>query len=150
LAMVKERERTLTHQARLEQQATTAPVVPPHYGVSSHRRPLYATSHANLSTRSLGANASLKAGSTAQRAVVHQHSSGHSSVSQRAYTVTSASRPSPRPQGRRKQLYPIPEGKRQRLRSAPTQISSHDLSMANEELHQAYPSTSQRRHRHQI
>ncbi|KAJ7901804.1 hypothetical protein B0H14DRAFT_1253902 [Mycena olivaceomarginata] len=130
LTMVKERERTLTHQARLEQQATPAPVVPPHYGVLSHRRPLYATSHANLSTRSLGANACLKAGPTAQGAVVHQPS-GHSSVSQRAYTVTSASRPSPRPEGRRKQLYPIPEGERQRLRSAPTQISSYDLSMAN-------------------
>ncbi|KAF8210208.1 hypothetical protein K438DRAFT_144651 [Mycena galopus ATCC 62051] len=146
LAMVKERERALSHEmGRFEkqQQLGPCPITPPRHGASSSRRPLYENSHANMSTRSLGAHANLKAGPAAQRAVVQQPG-GHSPVFKQAYTLTSASRASPRPEGRRERDLPsIPEGERPRLRSAPTKLSSRQLAAANQELYRAYPSAFQ-------
>ncbi|KAJ7783155.1 hypothetical protein B0H16DRAFT_480212 [Mycena metata] len=144
LKLIKERERTRTHEARLEQQRTPAPVMLPNtYGVSSHRRPLYANSHANISTRSLGANASLKAGPTVQRAVIQQIDVvGHNSPPQRAYPETAPLRITPQPGGQRQKPFTLLEGERKRLRSVPTQLSRTQRSVANEELYAAYPSTS--------
>ncbi|KAJ7045490.1 hypothetical protein C8F04DRAFT_1248903 [Mycena alexandri] len=144
LKLIKERERTRTHEARLEQQRTPSPIMLPNtYGVSSHRRPLYANSHANISTRSLGANASLKAGPTAQRAVVRQiNVVGHHPPPQRAYPETAPLKIIPRPGGQRQNPFTLPEGEHKRLRSVPTQLSASQRSVANEELYAAYPSTS--------
>ncbi|KAJ6475343.1 hypothetical protein C8R47DRAFT_699694 [Mycena vitilis] len=134
LEMVKERERTRTHAARLEQKRTPSPAMPPSsFGISSYRRPLYATSHSNMSTRSLGTKTTLKSGPIAQRAVVQQVAVHNP---QRAHYVTP---PAPQPAGERK-----------RLRSFPTQLSPNQRSTANEELYQAYPSAPRQSKRHYI
>ncbi|KAJ7096347.1 hypothetical protein C8R44DRAFT_950326 [Mycena epipterygia] len=140
LDMIKQRERTHTHEARLEQQRT--PKVP--VDIPPYRRPLYANSHSNVSTRSLGANVRLKTGPIAQRAVVQQ-APVHNSVPQKVHPITLVPAPPPRPVGQRKNVYTMPEGERKRLRSVPTQLSPTQFSAANEELYRAYPSTVQGR-----
>ncbi|KAJ7680298.1 hypothetical protein DFH06DRAFT_411268 [Mycena polygramma] len=134
LEMVKERERTRTRAARLEQQPTPSSAMPPStFGISSYRRPLYANSHSNMSTRSLGTKTTLKAGPLAQRAVVQQVAVHNP---QRARYVTP---PAPQPAGERK-----------RLRSVSTQLSPNQRSAANEELYQAYPSAPRQSKRHYV
>ncbi|KAJ6586899.1 hypothetical protein DFH09DRAFT_1307997 [Mycena vulgaris] len=147
LDMIKARERTWTHEARLEQQRTP-PAMPrkslvDSYNISPGRPPLYANSRLNMSTRSLGTNMSLKAGPIVQRAVVHQVDV-HTSVAQIASPVTPARRSSPEAQNA------MPGGARKRLRSVPTQLSPTQRLAADEELYKAYPSTLQARSKRQI
>ncbi|KAJ7497272.1 hypothetical protein FB451DRAFT_223038 [Mycena latifolia] len=150
LDMIKERERTRTHEARLEQHRAlpVKPLVAPvnSYDLPPYRLPLYANSRANMSTRSLGANASLKAGPPVQRTVVQQVNVVHGSAPLKADSVMPVPRRSPpRTDSQQERLYAMPEGERKRLRSVPTQLSPTQLSAGNEELYKAYPSTLQGR-----
>ncbi|KAJ6609893.1 hypothetical protein B0H10DRAFT_2225547 [Mycena sp. CBHHK59/15] len=155
----RQRERTRSsrsHQARLEQPSS----VPLNVHMSSyhqpaHRRPLYATSHSNMLTRSLGANASFKAGPIAQRPAVQQaFVPMQPLVAQTVYAVppvphhpSSPMHPSSThetysapPAGRPRLLYTMPEGEHKRLRSTPAQVSA-----THGECHRFYASTVQGR-----
>ncbi|KAJ7132773.1 hypothetical protein C8R43DRAFT_956643 [Mycena crocata] len=102
--MIRQRERTRTHEARLEQQRIIQPDTPVEN--CDPRRPLYATSHSNMSTRSLGANARLKGDPVPKRAGVQQVKFDGSDAHR--------ARPATAPH------MPTVDGERQKLYSTPT------------------------------
>ncbi|KAJ7287558.1 hypothetical protein C8J57DRAFT_590464 [Mycena rebaudengoi] len=130
----KQRERTHSPNARSERYgisaATPLDITMTSYQLPSNRRPLHASSHSNMSSRSLGPSARLKAGPIAQRAVVQQASAVPQpySVPQSASWAYSTGRPTATrpsvPATRPPPLYSMPEGERRRLRSNPVQDRS--------------------------